>query len=201
MLLLVGIGNPGSGYAGNRHNVGFMAVEAIADRHGFGPERTRFLGKVREGRLGGKKAMTLKPQTFVNRSGQSAREALNFFKLTPQNVVVFYDELDLPPGKLRLKAGGGAGGHNGIRSLIAHLGADFRRARIGIGHPGDKSRVHKHVLSDFAKADAAWLGPMLAALADNAEALAEGDSQYMNRVHLALAPSPTKSPSSKAEQR
>ncbi|MCB1491697.1 MAG: aminoacyl-tRNA hydrolase [Rhodobiaceae bacterium] len=188
MLLLVGLGNPGDRYAGNRHNVGFMAVGAIADRHGFSPARRRFQGEVREGRLGTEKALALFPMTFMNESGRAVGEAMRFFRLTPADVVVFYDELDLPPGKLRMKVGGGAAGHNGIRSLVAHIGPDFRRARIGIGHPGDKARVHKHVLSDFAKADAQWLGPMLAAVADQAPALVDGDSQFMNRVHLALAP-------------
>lgn len=188
MLLLAGLGNPGARYARNRHNVGYMAVDAIADRHGFGPPRKRFQGDVREGRLGGEKAMTLKPHTFMNESGRALGEAARFYKIAPSDIVVFYDELDLPAGKLRMKTGGGTAGHNGIRSIAAHLGPEFRRVRIGIGHPGDKRRVQKHVLSDFSKADAAWLGPLLAAIADNAEALAEGDSQFMNRVHLALKP-------------
>ncbi len=188
MLLLVGLGNPGARYAGHRHNVGAMAVQAIADRHGFGPARKRFQGELREGRLDDEKALALQPTTFMNESGRAAGEAMRFYRLSPADVVVFYDELDLPAGKFRMKKGGGAAGHNGIRSLIAHLGPDFRRARIGIGHPGDKNRVKRHVLSDFAKADADWLGPMLAALADQAAALIDGDSQYMNRVHLALEP-------------
>ncbi|MEM6665093.1 MAG: aminoacyl-tRNA hydrolase [Pseudomonadota bacterium] len=187
MLLLVGLGNPGEKYARNRHNVGFMAVDAIADRHGFTPPRRRFDGIVREGRLGPDKALVLKPMTYMNESGRSVAATARFFKISPSHVVVFYDELDLPPGKLRMKVGGGAAGHNGIRSMTRQMGADFRRARIGIGHPGDKSRVQSHVLGDFKKADGAWLGPMLAALADNADALVDGDSQFMNRVHLALA--------------
>lgn len=188
MLLLAGLGNPGARYSGNRHNVGFMAVEAIADRHGFASARKRFQADVREGRLGDGKALILRPTTFMNESGRAVGEAMRFYRLKPADVIVFYDELDLPPGKFRMKTGGGAAGHNGIRSLIAHLGPDFQRARIGIGHPGDKARVHKYVLSDFSKTDATWLGPMLAALADQAPALKDGASQFMNRVHLALAP-------------
>lgn len=186
MLLLVGLGNPGDKYAKHRHNVGFMAVDGIADRHHFAPARKKFQGLIRGGDIGTRKCLVLKPQTFMNDSGRSVGEAMRYHKLSLDEVIVFYDELDLPPGKMRMKIGGGAAGHNGIRSITRHIGADFRRCRIGIGHPGDKSRVHKHVLSDFAKSENPWLGPMLAAIAENADALADGDSQFMNRVHLAL---------------
>lgn len=193
MLLLVGLGNPGARYAKNRHNVGFLWAEAIARAHGFSPWRKKFQAEMAEGALGGQKTVLLKPQTFMNHSGQSVGEAVRFFKLTPDRIVVAYDELDLPPGKVRMKTGGGHGGHNGIRDIDAHLkeiGTDYRRIRIGIGHPGDKARVTGHVLGDFAKAEQGWLEPLIDALADNADLLASGnDAEYMNRVHRA-APAP-----------
>lgn len=186
MLLIAGLGNPGAKYAKNRHNIGFLAVDAIADRHHFGPEKKRFQAFAREGTLEGIKCLTLKPQTFMNESGRSVGEAMRFYRATPADVVIFYDELDLPPGKMRMKTGGGAAGHNGIRSTIAHIGPDFRRARLGIGHPGDKNRVQRHVLGDFAKKDGEWLGPLLATISDAAHLLAQGDdSTFMNKVHLA----------------
>ena len=189
MLLLVGLGNPGEKYARHRHNVGFMAVDAIAGAHGFGPPRTKFQGELREGSLGGDRALILKPQTYMNDSGRSVGEAVRFYKLEPKDVVVFYDELDLAPGKLKVKTGGGAAGHNGIRSIDAHIGNDFRRVRIGIGHPGDKSRVTNHVLGDFAKADQDWLDPLLSAMAGAAGHLAESDdNRFMTAVSLKLAP-------------
>ena len=186
MFFIVGLGNPGAKYEKHRHNVGFLAADAIAGRHYFGPAKKRFQGLAREGLLGGEKTLILKPQTYMNESGRSVGEAARFYRIPPSDIVVFYDELDLPPGKLRMKTGGGAAGHNGIRSISAHIGPDFRRARLGIGHPGDKNRVQRHVLSDFAKADAAWLGPLLAAVADAADLLAKGDdATFMNKVHLA----------------
>ena len=186
MFFIVGLGNPGAKYEKHRHNVGFLAADAIAGRHHFGPAKKRFQGLAREGLLGGEKTLILKPQTYMNESGRSVGEAARFYRISPSDIVVFYDELDLPPGKLRMKTGGGAAGHNGIRSISAHIGPDFRRARLGIGHPGDKNRVQHHVLSDFAKADAAWLGPLLAAVADAADLLAKGDdATFMNKVHLA----------------
>src|SRR5690554_2397721 len=193
MILLVGLGNPGEKYARNRHNIGFMAADAIVRRHSFSPLRTRFQGLVSEGSFGGEKAIVLKPMTYMNESGRAVGEAMRFYKLTPADIVVFYDELDLEPAKLRIKTGGGAAGHNGIRSIAAHVGPDFRRVRIGIGHPGVKERVLPHVLGDFAKTDAAWLEPMLDAIADAAPLLAQGkDATFANKVHLALNPEPVK---------
>jgi len=201
MLLIAGLGNPGGEHAGNRHNIGFMAADAIARRHGFGPWRRKFKGEIAEGELGGVKSLILKPQTFMNRSGDSVHEALGFYKLSPADLVVIYDELDLPAGKLRVKTGGGAGGHNGIRSIDAHCGKDYRRVRLGIGHPGDKARVQRHVLGDFAKADAEWLDPFLDAVAEHAPLLAKGEnSTFMNRVALATGAPPVKeAPKPKAQ--
>ncbi len=185
MKLFVGLGNPGSGYAKNRHNVGFMAADRIAAAHSFGTWRQRFQGEVAEGRLGGEKCLLLKPATYVNESGRAAGEAMRFYKLDPQDVTVFYDELDLAPGKVRVKVGGGAAGHNGIRSLVSHVGADFTRVRIGIGHPGTRARVQGYVLHDFSKADKQWLEPLLDAIADAAPKLAEDDGPgFMNAVAL-----------------
>lgn len=187
MRVILGLGNPGAGYAGHRHNVGFMALDRIAERAGIGPFRGRFQGMAAEGRLGDSRVLLLKPQTFMNESGRSARQAMNFYKFSPEDMVVLYDELDLAPGKLRIRQGGGAAGHNGIRSLIRECGAEFWRVRIGIGHPGRPERVHGHVLSDFAKADQAWLDPMLDAIGDNGDLLANADySNFMNRVAMAL---------------
>ncbi|MFN3627020.1 MAG: aminoacyl-tRNA hydrolase, partial [Parvibaculum sp.] len=190
---LVGLANPGHKSARNRHNVGFWAAAAIGRRHSFSPPRARFQGLVCEGMLAGEKAIVLKPTTYMNESGRAVGEAMRFYKLTPADVVVLYDELDLEAGKVRMKTGGGAAGHNGIRSIAAHIGPDFRRVRIGIGHPGEKERVLGHVLGDFSKADAAWLEPMLDAMADAAPLLAEGkDATFANKVHLALNPEPEK---------
>jgi peptidyl-tRNA hydrolase, PTH1 family len=187
--LLVGLGNPGPRYAGNRHNVGFMALDAIAELHRFPPWRTRFQGHVSDGPLGAGRSILLKPMTFMNESGRAVGEAMRWLKLTAGDVVVMYDEIDLAPGKLRVKTGGGAAGHNGIRSLMAHIGPEFRRVRIGVGHPGQRDAVQRHVLSDFAKADRQWLGPLLVAIADNADRLADGDDPgFMNKVSLALDP-------------
>ncbi len=199
MLLLVGLGNPGEKYARHRHNVGFMAVDAIADAHSFGPARSKFQGELREGVLGGEKALILKPQTYMNDSGQSVGEAARFYKIEPGDVVVFYDELDLAPGKLKVKTGGGAAGHNGIRSMDAHIGNAFRRVRIGINHPDDKSRVTNHVLGDFAKADHDWLDPLLSAMAVEAKYLAKGDdARFMTAVAQKLAPPRKPAPSKDA---
>lgn len=187
MLLFAGLGNPGGKYQNNRHNVGFMAADAIARRHDFSPWSKKFQGLFAEGTIGGEKILLIKPQTFMNLSGQSVGEAMRFYKLQPGDVTVFYDELDLLAGKVRVKVGGGAGGHNGIRSLDQHIGNPYRRVRIGIGHPGVKELVHGHVLGDFAKADAEWLEPLLEAIAENADKLAKGDdSGFMNKVSLAL---------------
>jgi PTH1 family peptidyl-tRNA hydrolase len=189
MLLLVGLGNPGEKYARNRHNVGFMAVDAIASANGFGPARSKFHGEIRDGNLGREKALIIKPQTFMNDSGQAVGEAARFYKIAPEDIIVFYDELDLAPGKLRVKIGGGAAGHNGIRSIDSHIGNTFKRIRIGIGHPGDKSRVTNHVLGDFAKADQDWLLEMLNAIASEAAFLAEPDgNRFATAVAQKLAP-------------
>ncbi|WDI31223.1 aminoacyl-tRNA hydrolase [Hyphococcus flavus] len=193
MLLLVGLGNPGEKYARHRHNVGFMAADAIADAHGFDAQKSKFRGELREGFLAGPagrtKALILKPQTYMNESGRSVGEALRFYKLPPEDVFVFYDELDLAPGKLRVKTGGGAAGHNGIRSIEAHIGNEFHRIRIGIGHPGDKSRVTGHVLGDFAKTDYEWLSPMLDAIAQAAPLLSdENSNKFASSVAQNLVP-------------
>lgn len=187
MLLFVGLGNPGAKYADNRHNVGFMAADAIARRHSFSPWTRKFQAEIAEGRLDGEKVLLIKPQTFMNLSGQAVGEAMRFYKIDPSAVTVFYDEIDLEPGKVRVKKGGGAGGHNGIRSLDQHIGKDYRRVRIGVGHPGVREMVHGHVLGDFAKADREWLDVLLDAIADNAGLIAgNDDSSFMNRITLAL---------------
>ncbi|SUZ34006.1 Peptidyl-tRNA hydrolase [Roseibaca ekhonensis] len=189
MKLFAGLGNPGAKYAGNRHNIGFMAMDAIADGHGFAPWRSKFQGEVSEGRLGSEKVVLLKPHTFMNLSGQSVAEALRFFKLDLADLTVFHDELDLAPGKLRLKQGGGHAGHNGLRSIHGHLGPDYARVRLGIGHPGHKDRVSPYVLSDFAKADQTWLNDLMRGISDGAVALAEGDGpRFTNAVGLSMAP-------------
>ncbi len=194
MLLIAGLGNPGRRYAGHRHNIGFMAAEAIHRRHGLSAWRARFEGEIAEGVLAGEKALILKPATYMNESGRAVGQAMRFYKLEPADVVVIYDELDLPPGKLRMKRGGGTAGHNGLKSIEAHIGKDFRRMRIGIGHPGAKELVHGYVLHDFSKADRDWVEPLLSAVADNAPLLAKGeDANFMNRVHLSLAPAEEKS--------
>src|SRR5438552_14050038 len=187
MRLFVGLGNPGAKYAQNRHNIGFMAVDEIARRHGFAPWRRRFQGETSEGTLERERVILLRPTTFMNDSGRAVQEAANFFKLGPAEIAVFHDELELPPAKLRVKVGGGIAGHNGLRSISAHIGNDYRRVRLGIGHPGVKELVHGHVLSDFAKSDRPWVEALCQAVADNAGLLtSERDSTFQNRVHLAL---------------
>ena len=187
MQLFVGLGNPGAKYARNRHNIGFMAVDEIARRHGFAPWRRRFQGEAAEGALDRGRVMLLKPATYMNDSGRAVQEAANFFKLGAGDITVFQDELELPPAKLRVKVGGGIAGHNGLRSISSHVGNDYRRVRLGIGHPGVKELVHHYVLSDFAKADDAWVGALCEAVADNAGLLATGhDSTFQNRVHLVM---------------
>ena len=189
MRLWAGLGNPGAGYAGHRHNVGFMAVDRIAQDHGFTPWRRAFKGEVAEGRLGAERVVLLKPATFMNLSGEAVGEALRFWKLTPADLTVFHDELDLAPGKLRLKDGGGHAGHNGLRSIHAHVGDGYGRVRIGIGHPGHKDAVAGYVLHDFAKADADWLEALLQGLSEGAAALAAGDgARFLNAVGLRTAP-------------
>ena len=203
MKLWVGLGNPGAKYAGNRHNIGFMALDRIAADHGFAPWRGKFQGSLTEGKFGSEKVLLLKPETFMNLSGQSVGEAMRFYKLVPDDVTVFHDELDLAPGKVRVKTSGGHAGHNGLRSIHAHIGADYHRVRLGIGHPGHKDRVAPYVLSDFAKADQDWLDDLLRGLSDGAPDLAKGDTgRFMNAVALRTAPprsstSPTPSAASR----
>jgi len=209
MQLFVGLGNPGAKYARHRHNIGFMAVDATAEAHGFGPWRSRFRAEVAEGRLGsgpggglgGDKVLLVKPQTFMNLSGQAVGEAMRYLKLAPEDIWVFHDELDLAPGKLRVKTGGGHAGHNGLRSLHQHIGGEYNRVRMGIGHPGHKDLVSAYVLHDFAKADGDWLDPLLAAVGREAGRLAAGDAAgFMNAVALAVRP-PEKVPGRPAEKR
>ena len=189
MQLFVGLGNPGAKYARNRHNIGFMALDRIAADHGFSPWRSKFQGLIAEGRLGGDKVLLLKPETMMNLSGQSVGAALRFYKLEPGRVTVFHDELDLAPGRLRVKRGGGHAGHNGLRSLHAHIGPDYARVRIGIGHPGHRNRVAAYVLHDFARTDQGWLEDLLRGISDGAPALAGGDAgRFMNAVALRLNP-------------
>lgn len=184
MWLFVGLGNPGAEYRGNRHNVGFMAIEAIAAAQGFPSFRAKFQGEMSEGTIAGEKIILLKPQTYMNESGQSIGKLAKFYKITPDRIYIFHDELDLEAGKLRVKKGGGVAGHNGLKSAKAHLGTDdFRRVRIGIGHPGDKNKVSHYVLSDFAKAEQDWVEKLVAAIADHAYYLAAGnESDFMTRV-------------------
>ncbi|MEX0345490.1 MAG: aminoacyl-tRNA hydrolase [Rhizobiaceae bacterium] len=200
MHIIAGLGNPGRKYANYRHNVGFMAADAIARRHSFSPWSKKFNAEIAEGHLGGEKVLLIKPQTYMNLSGQAVGEAMRFYKLAPQDLTVLYDELDLARGKVRVKTGGGAGGHNGIKSLDAHCGKDYARVRIGIGHPGDKAKVTGHVLGDFAKADSEWLDPLLDAIAENAGMLIDGDhSGFMNKAALAV-PSTAKQKSSDGQK-
>ena len=187
MLLLVGLGNPGARYAGNRHNVGFLAVQEIAKRHGLGPWRRRFAGVACEGPLGGVRTLLLLPGTYMNESGRAVAEAAHFYKLSPADIAVFHDEIDLPPGKVRVKIGGGIAGHNGLRSISEHIGNDYRRVRIGVGHPGDKDMVQHYVLSDFAKSDRDWVDSLVAIIGENADLIARGqDASFQNKVHLAM---------------
>ena len=187
MLLLVGLGNPGSAYAGHRHNIGFMAVDALARAANAPPFRTRFQGLATEASVGGEKLVLLKPTTFMNDSGLSVGAAARFYKLDLGDVAVLHDELDLAPGKLRVKVGGGNAGHNGLRSISAHLGNDYRRIRLGIGHPGDKALVHNFVLGDFARGERSWVETLCEAVAANVALLAKGqDASFANKVHLRM---------------
>ncbi len=193
MRLFVGLGNPGSEYAGNRHNIGFQAIDAIHRKHSFGAWSRKFKATISEGDLEGEKVILIKPQTFMNLSGQSVGEAMRFYKLSPGDIVVFHDELDLPAGKIRVKTGGGNSGHNGLKSIDAHCGKDYARVRLGIGHPGDKTLVHGHVLGDFAKVDQTWLEPMLDDIALAAGLLVKGDhSQFANKLAPVKEPKPEK---------
>ncbi len=187
MKLLIGLGNPGAEHSRNRHNIGFMALDAIAETHGFGPWRNKFQGQISEGRLGSEKCLLLKPSTYMNESGRAANEAVRFYKIDLEDVMVLHDEIDLAPSKIRVKAGGGVAGHNGLKSLTRHIGNDYLRVRIGIGHPGDKSKVHGHVLKDFSKAELEWAEPLINAIATSAPLLASDDSaNFMNDVARAV---------------
>lgn len=187
MRLFVGLGNPGARYAGNRHNIGFMAIDEIARVHGAAPWRRRFQGEASEALVGRERVLLLKPQTYMNESGRAVSEAMRFYKIPLDDVCVFHDELDLAPAKLRMKKGGGNAGHNGLRSITAQCGNDYRRVRLGIGHPGDKALVHGYVLNDFAKSEQPWVEDLCRAVADAAELLAKGDdASFQNKVHLAM---------------
>lgn len=188
-LLIAGLGNPGADYARNRHNAGFMAADVIHESYKFGPWRGRFSGLLSEGKLGGRKTWLLKPMTYMNDSGESAGAAVRYFRLPLSAVVVMHDEIDLAAAKIRAKTGGGDAGHNGLRSITAALGPDYRRVRIGVGHPGEKTKVHGHVLNNFSKADEKWLVPLLSAIAEAAPLLANDDDVgFMNKVALLLKP-------------
>lgn len=201
MKLFVGLGNPGSEYAGNRHNVGFMALDRIAAAHGIGPWKKKFQGLAADGEISGEKVLLLKPQTYMNESGRSVGEAARFLKIGEADIVVFYDEIDLQPGKLKVKTGGGNAGHNGLRSMSAHAGNEYVRVRIGVGHPGAKELVARWVLSDFAKADAAWLDPLLEAMAKAAGRLAKGDpARFMTDAAKLTADVAEPAPSRRAER-
>jgi PTH1 family peptidyl-tRNA hydrolase len=201
MRLLVGLGNPGPRYAYNRHNIGFLALDDIAERHGLSPWRKRFQGETAEGSIGGERIVALKPLTFMNESGRAVGEAMRYLKLAPADVIVIYDEIDLAPGKIRVKRAGGAGGHNGIRSIDQHIGTDYWRVRLGVGHPGLKHLVHGHVLSNFTDEEEAWLDPLLEAVAKEAPLMVKDDmAGFMSRVAQALQPpKPEKPPRAAAE--
>ena len=201
MLLLVGLGNPGPGHAGNRHNLGFMAVDEIVRRHRFGTPRARFHGLVAEGEVAGHKIIALEPATYMNDSGRAVEAAAHFYKLAPEQVVVIHDEVDLPPGRLKVKRGGGAGGHNGIRSLDGHIGQDYRRVRIGIGHPGVKELVQPYVLQNFPAEEVDdWVAPLIDAVAQTIPLLLAGDAPaFMSEVARRCAPPDDKAPKDKAK--
>jgi PTH1 family peptidyl-tRNA hydrolase len=187
MRLLVGLGNPGSDHVGNRHNIGFMVVQEIARRHGFPPWRRRFQGVATEGAIGSERVLLLLPGTYMNESGRAVGEAAHFYKLPLPDIVVVHDEIDLAPMKVRVKTGGGVAGHNGLRSITAHVGNDYRRVRIGVGHPGVKELVHSYVLNDFAKSERDWVETLCGVIADSAGLLAKGeDASFQNKVHLAM---------------
>lgn len=190
MLLIVGLGNPGAKYAMNRHNIGFMAVDRIAEDHGFSGWKSKFQGQITEGRLGSEKVVLLKPETFMNRSGQSVGEAMRFYKLDPEQVIVLHDEIDLAPAKVRFKQGGGHAGHNGLRSIHGHIGEGYKRVRLGVGHPGHKDAVPGFVLRDFPKSDQDWLDDVIRGVSDGAPYLADGDSgKFLNTIALRVSPS------------
>ena len=194
MHIFVGQGNPAPKFLRNRHNLGFMVMDAIASEYGFGPWRSKFQSQVCEGKIGGEKVLLMKPETYYNETGRAAQAAIQFYKLTPEDVTVFHDEIDLAPGRTRVKRGGGHSGNNGIRSMIAHVGANVRRVRMGVGHPGDKSLVMPYVLADFAKADEPWRDALIEACARSLPLLlSEGDERYQTEV-MRLAPAPKHDP-------
>jgi PTH1 family peptidyl-tRNA hydrolase len=195
MFLVVGLGNPGPAYVGNRHNIGFMAVDEIVRRHGFSPWRTKFQGEIADGVVDGKKALVLKPMTYMNDSGRSVLAAATFYKISPEDIIVFHAEIDLAPGKLRVKRGGGHAGHNGLRSIHAGIGADYARVRMGVGHPGDKGEVKNYVLKDFSKADQEWLDPMLDGCAEFLGDMLDGDDpSFMSKVAHRISPNRPNAP-------
>jgi PTH1 family peptidyl-tRNA hydrolase len=198
VFIIAGLGNPGRQYQDNRHNIGFMAADAIHRAHSFGPWSKKFRSEIAEGSIGNEKVLLMKPQTFMNHSGEAVGEAMRFYKLGPADLIVLHDELDLPAAKVRVKVGGGHGGHNGLKSLDAHCGRDYKRVRLGIGHPGEKERVHGHVLGDFHKVDREWLEPVLDDIGRHADLLFSGDgSQFMNKL---AGQSQPQSPAPKAEK-
>jgi peptidyl-tRNA hydrolase, PTH1 family len=189
MRLLVGLGNPGEKYARNRHNIGFTTIKEVVQRYKLGPSRARFQGITNEGEIGGEKILALRPQTYMNESGLSVGAAMRFFKLTPADIIVFHDEIDLTFGKVRVKMGGGAAGNNGIRSIAAHIGPDFLRVRMGVGHPGERGEVHNHVLSDFSAAERKEIAPLIDEAAKQIGLLLSGDQEgYMNKLALISKP-------------
>ncbi len=195
MLLVVGLGNPGPGHAGNRHNIGFMAADAIVRRHGLGRFRNKFHGEIAAGAAAARRVLVLKPLTYMNDSGRSVLSAATFHKIPPEDILVLHDEIDLAAGKVRVKRGGGHAGHNGLRSIDAHMGPDFRRVRLGVGHPGDKGRVKSHVLRNFVKADEEWLEKLLTAVAEHFPLLVrDDDSSFMSKVAMDLNPPRPKAP-------
>lgn len=200
MLILSGQGNPGAKYAKNRHNAGFMVIDRIHEAYGFGPWRTKFDSEISEGTIGGQKVLLMKPQTFYNDTGRAASKALTFYKLKPEDVTVFHDEIDLAPGRLRVKRGGGHSGNNGARSMMAHIGENFRRIRIGVGHPGDKAMVMPHVLSDFHKVDLEWFNPMTDAICKALPFLLNGEDERFQTEVMRLAPAPKHDPKQTARK-
>lgn len=195
MFLVVGLGNPGQTYTDNRHNIGFMAADEIVRRHGFSPWRAKFQGELSDGMVDGQKVIALKPMTYMNESGRAILAAASFYKVRPEDIIVFHDEIDLAPGKLRVKRGGGHAGHNGLRSIHAHMGANYARVRMGVGHPGEKGQVKNYVLRDFAKADDAWLDPMLDGCAEYLSLVLDGDDpSYMSKIAQCITPNRPNAP-------
>ncbi|MBT3910306.1 MAG: aminoacyl-tRNA hydrolase [Rhodospirillaceae bacterium] len=197
MLLVAGLGNPGAEYANNRHNIGFMAVDEVVRRHGFSPFRSKFQGELAERNLGGEKVLILKPMTFMNESGRSVLAAMSFYQIAPEDVLIIHDEIDLAGGKVRIKRGGGHAGHNGLRSIHSHIGPNYGRVRLGVGHPGEKGKVAGHVLKDFAKADHVWLDPLIDGFGEHFPKLVDGDDgHFMTKIAEAINPPRPNAPQS-----